>query len=387
MLPIEFIMKTLQLKFTPNEGWVKPNNPSESFEADLIFAFGSTQLIKEGIALAALKAQHPNAIFMGGSSAGEIYDTSVLDDTIIATLVKFEKTKIKQVSLSVKEVADSYQVGKTLVSNLIEGNLKHVFIMSEGLNINGSELVRGLRESLPAHVTATGGLAGDGANFNETYILNKDGKPTEKLVSALGFYSDNLHISYGSLGGWDSFGVERLVTKSKNNVLYELDGKPALELYKSFLGEHAKDLPSSGLLFPLNLRTGKDSEPVVRTILAVDESSQSLTFAGDIPEGAYVRLMKANFDRIIEGAIGAAKSTLKENKQEPDLAILISCVGRKLVLKQMVEEEVEGVREVLGNGTTLCGFYSYGEISPFSSETKCELHNQTMTITTFTEHV
>jgi hypothetical protein len=386
LLDIELILKTLQLKFTQNEGWVKPNNPSENFEADLIFAFGSTQLIKEGIALAALKARYPNAIFMGGSSAGEIYDTSVLDDTIIATLVKFEKTKIKQVSLSVKEVADSYQVGKTLVSNLIEDNLKHVFIMSEGLNINGSELVRGLRDSLPANVTATGGLAGDGANFNETYILNKDGKPTEKLVSALGFYGDNLHISYGSLGGWDSFGVERLVTKSKSNVLYELDGKPALELYKSFLGEHAKDLPSSGLLFPLNLRTGRDSEPVVRTILAVDETSQSLTFAGDIPEGAYVRLMKANFDRIIEGAIGAAKSTIKENKQEPDLAILISCVGRKLVLKQMVEEEVEGVREVLGNGTILCGFYSYGEISPFSSETKCELHNQTMTITTFTEH-
>lgn len=168
-------------------------------------------------------------------------------------------------------------------------------------------------------------------------------------------------------------------------MLFELDGKPALELYKSFLGEHAKDLPASGLLFPLNLRTERDSEPVVRTILAVDEASQSLTFAGDIPEGSYVRLMKANFDRLIEGAMGAAKGTIKNGKENPDLAILISCVGRKLVLKQMIEEEVEGVREVLGDATTLCGFYSYGEISPFSEEAKCELHNQTMTITTFAE--
>lgn len=378
-------MKTLQLKFTQNQGWDKLNNSSENFEADLIFAFGSTQLIKEGRAFAQLKAQHPNAIFMGGSSAGEIYDTSVLDDTIIATLVKFEKTKIKQFSCALNEVTDSYDVGKTLISNLIEDDLKHVFVMSEGLNINGSELVRGLRESLPAHVSATGGLAGDGANFNETYILSKEGSPKEKLVSALGFYSNNLHISYGSLGGWDSFGVERLVTKSKSNILFELDGKPALELYKSFLGEHAKDLPASGLLFPLNLRTESDSEPVVRTILAVDENNQSLTFAGDIPEGSYVRLMKANFDRLIEGAIGAARSTLSNATNEPDLAVLISCVGRKLVLKQMVEEEVEGVREILGTKTTLCGFYSYGEISPFTAETKCELHNQTMTITTFTE--
>jgi hypothetical protein len=380
-------MKTLQLKFTLNKGWEKLNNSLENFEADLIFAFGSTQLIKEGSALAELKEQHPKAIFMGGSSAGEIYDVYVLDDTIIATLVKFEKTKIRQVSKWISEVADSFQVGKSLISELVQDDLKHVFIMSEGININGSELVRGLRDSLPAHVTATGGLAGDGANFKETFILSKEGHPKEKLVSVLGFYGDNLQVSYGSLGGWDSFGVERLVTKSESNILYELDGKPALELYKSFLGEHAKDLPASGLLFPLNLRTASDSEPVVRTILAVDESSQSLTFAGDIPEGAYVRLMKANFDRLIDGAIGAAKSTLINANQEPDLAVLISCVGRKLVLKQMVEEEVEGVKEILGTKTTLCGFYSYGEISPFSAETKCELHNQTMTITTFTENV
>jgi hypothetical protein len=169
-------------------------------------------------------------------------------------------------------------------------------------------------------------------------------------------------------------------------VLYELDGKPALELYKSFLGDYAKDLPASGLLFPLNLRSEENAKPVVRTILAIDENAQSLTFAGDIPEGGYVRLMKANFDRLIEGATGAAKSTLLEDEnKDPELAILISCVGRKLVLKQLVEEEVEAVSEVLGNSTVLSGFYSYGEISPFSGEVECKLHNQTMTVTTFKE--
>lgn len=377
-------MKTTQLKFTPNEGW-KHQNSTEEFTPTLIFAFGSTQLIKEGDAIKTLHEKYPEAIFIGGTSSGEILSTNVLDDTIIATLVSFEKTKLVYVCEEVKESSESFDAGKKLVEKLPKENLKHVFVMSEGLNINGSELVRGLRAVLPSNVSATGGLAGDGANFNETYILSDKGKPKNKAVSAIGFYSNDLQVSYGSLGGWDSFGVERLVTKSKSNVLYELDGKPALELYKSFLGEHAKDLPASGLLFPLNLRTERDSEPVVRTILAVDETSQSLTFAGDIPEGSYVRLMKANFDRLIEGAMGAAKGTLIAKNQNPGLAVLISCVGRKLVLKQMVEEEVEGVREVLGDKTTLCGFYSYGEISPFSADAKCELHNQTMTITTFTE--
>lgn len=378
-------MKTFQLKFTPETNWENYTQGNLTFEPNLIIAFGSTQLIKSASPLKELHQKYPNAIFIGGSSSGEICGTNVLDDTLIATLIALDKTEIQFVSEEVAYPENSFDAGQKLITQLLKPNLQHVFVMSEGLNINGSELVRGMRSVLPSNVAATGGLAGDGANFKETFILNHEGAPVNKIVSAIGFYGTNLAISYGSLGGWDSFGVERLVTRSKSNVLFELDGKPALELYKSFLGEHAKDLPASGLLFPLNLRTEKDSEPVVRTILAVDEESQSLTFAGDIPEGAYVRLMKANFDRLIEGATGAAKAALPKAEEQSELAILISCVGRKLVLKQMIEEEVEAVEEVLGNKTTLCGFYSYGEISPFSAEAKCELHNQTMTITTIRE--
>jgi hypothetical protein len=379
-------LKTAQLKYTFETNWTEIENKNSITDPSLIFVFGSTQLIKDNKALILLKEKYPNTIMIGGTSAGEISGINVFDDTIIATMVEFNTTTIKFVSREINSTGDSFEVGKNIVNSLLGENLKHIFVMSEGLTINGSELVRGLRENLPQNVSATGGLAGDGANFSETFIIDENGSAKTKLVSAIGFYGNNFQVAYGSLGGWDSFGVERLVTKSKNNILFELDGKPALELYKSFLGEHASNLPSSGLLFPLNLRLEKNSEPVVRTILAINEGQQSLTFAGDIPEGAYVRLMKANFDRLIDGAIGAAKSTISNAKNEnPALAILISCVGRKLVLKQIVEEEVEGVREILGNETLLSGFYSYGEISPFSANAKCELHNQTMTITTINE--
>lgn len=379
-------MKTAQLKYTLETNWTEIENKNSITEPSLIFVFGSTQLIKDNKALIELKEKYPNTIMIGGTSAGEISGINVFDDTIIATMVEFNTTTIKFVSQEINSADDSFEVGKKIVNSLLGENLKHVFVMSEGLIINGSELARGLRENLPQNVSATGGLAGDGANFSETFIIDENGSAKTKLVSAIGFYGNNFQVAYGSLGGWDSFGVERLVTKSKNNVLFELDGKPALELYKSFLGEHAISLPSSGLLFPLNLRLEKNSEPVVRIILAINEAQQSLTFAGDIPEGAYVRLMKANFDRLIDGAIGDAKSTISDAKNEnPALAILISCVGRKLVLKQIVEEEVEGVREILGNETLLSGFYSYGEISPFSANAKCELHNQTMAITTINE--
>jgi hypothetical protein len=380
-------MKTAQYKFTTEQGWNFIQGDDAINDANLVLVFGSTANIKNAANLAEIKNKFSKAIFLGSSTSGEIIGVNVFDDTIIATAVLFEKTTLQYKHIEIENAEDSYNAGCELIKSIDKENLKHVFVLSDGLNVNGSELVNGLSKNLPDGVSVTGGLAGDGANFKETFIVINNAKSKSKTIAVLGFYGNHIHIGYGSLGGWDSFGIERLVSKSKNNVLYELDGKPALALYKSFLGEeHAKELPASGLLFPLNLRIKQDDTPVVRTILAVDEEAQSLTFAGDIPEGAYVRLMKANFDRLIDGAVGAAQSTLLNSKTEkPDLAVLISCVGRKLVLKQIIEEEVEAVSEALGHTATLCGFYSYGEISPFSLDAKCELHNQTMTITTFKE--
>jgi hypothetical protein len=244
-----------------------------------------------------------------------------------------------------------------------------------------------MKQALPDDVVVTGGLSGDGERFERTLVCANE-MPIEGCVAALGFYGTKLRVGFGSLGGWDPFGPERLITRSKDNVLYELDNQSALALYKRYLGPHAAGLPATGLLFPLALRMGsaESRHGLVRTILSINEEEQSLTFAGDVPEGSYARLMKANFERLIDGAIGAARACherISENSAE--LAILISCVGRKLVLKQRIEEEVEGVREVLGPGAAITGFYSYGEISPHTPTAKCELHNQTMTITTFAE--
>jgi len=321
---------------------------------------------------------------MSGTTSGEIFNDSVFDDSIVVSAVEFEKTKIKTVKVNVSENSDSYQIGANLAKQLIAPDLKHVFILSDGLKVNGSELSRGLNDMLENKVTVTGGLAGDAAKFEKTLVgLNE--APGEGNIVAVGFYGDALKVGFGSVGGWDVFGVERQVTKSVGNVLYELDGQPALDLYKMYLGEKAKDLPGSALLFPLGMKINEDSESIVRTVLAVSEENKSMTFAGDIPQGATVRLMKANFDKLIDGAGNAAENSYQSLGAESDFAILISCVGRKLVLDQRIEEEVEAVRDILGNNTSITGFYSYGEISPLFSTVKCELHNQTMTITTFTE--
>ena len=379
-------MKTEQRIYSHADGWLKKSDNNLSSLAQLVFVFGNKELLKEHQHIDYLKSEYPAAKIVGCSTSGEICQEEVFNQNIIVTAVWFEKTKIEIAEERINTMEDSFAVGQKLAAKLDKEQLIHTMIISEGLNINGTELTKGLNERFNKKVSITGGLAGDQDQFNETVIVhNQAGE--KNLVLAIGFYGESLQVGYGSMGGWDSFGVDREVTKSIGNTLYELDGQPALALYKKFLGDHAANLPASALLFPLSLLI-KDSETsLVRTILSVNENDGSMIFAGDIPQGEYVRLMKANNDRLIDGANGAAEmSKMSIKNSDPDLAILISCVGRKLVLKQRVEEELESVRDVIGNKATMTGFYSYGEICPTKPfEQHCELHNQTMTITLFKE--
>ncbi|WP_406683361.1 FIST C-terminal domain-containing protein [Seonamhaeicola sp. MEBiC1930] len=354
-----------------------------TIDANIFLLFVSPSFKEKNSFLKLLNSSYPKATIIGCSTAGEISDVSVNDKTVSLTAIKLNKVTHKKESVLIDNMTGSFEAGSRLANKLAADDLKHVIILSDGLNVNGADLVSGLKSRIP-DVSITGGLAADGSDFNETFIINNDAI-VDKTIIGLGLYGDELKVGYSSKGGWDSFGIERLVTKSESNILYELDGMPALEIYKSFLGEEAKNLPSSGLLFPLSMRVEGSTQPIVRTILAVSEKDQSLTFAGNIPEGAYVRLMKANIDRLINGAEDSAIYANKEQENQSELAILISCVGRRLVLKQMVEEEVEVVRDVVGSKPCITGFYSYGEIAPFGEFSPCELHNQTMTITTLSE--
>ena len=378
-------MRIEQFRWTEREKWVPAPPGNLKGQVQLALVFGSTAICRNTDLMSEIRSLYPEAQIFGCSTAGEICGCRVTDDSLVLTVVQFEETRIRGVKAVILDAENSFSAGKTLAEELAGDDLVHVLVFSDGLRINGSELVRGLVKGLPDGVSITGGLSADGDRFRETYVF-WDGTPVRNHVVAVGLYGRHLRVGFGSFGGWDSFGPERLVTRSRGNILYEFDGRSALTLYKTYLGEHAKNLPASGLLFPLQIRMPGSEERLVRTILSVSEEDQSLTFAGDIPEGALGRLMKANFDRLIDGAVEAAKSsrTMLCNAS-PELALLISCVGRKLILRQRVEEEVEGVRDILGEKAILSGFYSYGEISPTSGKRNSELHNQTMTVTILSE--
>ena len=365
---------------------VAENNDFSAVNLDpnLILIFGQRQHLQDGVLVSNIKNAFKDAIIIGCSTAGQIMGVEVLEEESVVTFIQFERTELAYAEVDLEDFdANSRKAGESLASKFEIAGLQHLFVVSDGLNVNGTALAEGLMEALGSKVSITGGLAADGADFEETIVIS-NGTVKSNVVTAVGFYGDHVKVNYGSKGGWDSFGIDRKVTKSKENVLFEVDGEPALDLYKSFLGEKANELPASGLLFPLSMRFKEDVQPVVRTILGINEEDKSLTFAGDIPEGSFVRLMKANRDRLINGAEDAAENIMEQSGNEPEFAILVSCVGRKLVLKQIVEEEVEVVKESLGN-PIITGFYSYGELAPFERDTACALHNQTMTITTLTE--
>jgi hypothetical protein len=351
----------------------------------LVLGFGSRQLLETEPVYKTLSAIYPSAEVVLCSTAGEIFNDKVYDDSVSITAIEFDKTTVTTHFVEIDNFPDSYQAGKTLINEVNFTGLSYILIISDGGKVNGSELVRAINEQVQNRVPVTGGLAGDGTSFQST-LVGLNGRPVSGKIVAIAFYGNNLKITHGSMGGWEIFGLERKVTKSVANKLFEIDGEKALDLYKTYLGKYANELPGSALLFPLAVKINGNTEPVVRTILSIDNETGSMTFAGDIPEGASLRFMRANFDKLIDAATGAASQSVDQVIQHPPkLALLISCVGRKIILGSRTEEEVEAVSDAFDNKTLLTGFYSYGEISPFSKDTKCELHNQTMTITTFDE--
>jgi len=379
-------MKVSVFKHTLQSGWSTPELPSMDSPNTLIIVFGAPEYRDHPDALIELNSTFPQSIKIGCSTAGEIFGETIQDRSLSVSVLQFEYSEIRLASSSITRES-SYKAGQSIASTLERDDLKSIFILSDGLNVNGSELVNGMDESLSRPHLISGGLAGDGDRFNNTWTW-RGGEVKTGEVIAVGFYGDSLEFMHGSYGGWSAFGPERLVTRSKENVLFKLDNHPALELYKQYLGEEAKHLPASGLLFPLAIRSERGiGEQIVRTILAIDEEQKSITFAGTIPEGSYAQLMSANFEQLIEGASQAVNQMpTPSNISYQGILLGVSCVGRRLLLGERAEEELESVLESLPDSTNFSGFYSYGEISPNVSGVNCSLKNQTMTLTYINEN-
>ncbi len=374
-----------QLQFSSGQ-WAESTAPqADPASIQLVLAFGDRALLQQPAPSSFLRARYPRASIVSCSSGGDVFGQHAVDDGIVATAVGFAHAKVQAVSERLPHAEASERTGVSLALRLNKKGLRHVLVFAEGLRVNGSALATGLASGLPSGVSVTGGLAADGEHFAHTAV-GLDGPATEGMAVAVGLYGDALEIGIGSYGGWQAFGPERTITRSRGNELLELDGRPALDLYKELLGPLGYALPASGLLFPLKVRESTDQQGVIRTILGVDEGARSVTFAGDVPEGWSARLVRTDLDTLIHAAGRAAdRSVLTDASGRPSLVLAVSCIGRKLLLQRRVGEELALVSQRLGASTPMAGFYSYGELAPSEHGAPCELHNQTMTLTTLRE--
>lgn len=379
-------MQICQLRLDAS-GKVVPGTQSgaSGSSCGLALAFGPAQALEDGAVYETLRQIFPQAVLAGCTTGGEIHGRDALDGDVCVTGIGFEHTRVEAVSVKTQDYPGIRQAGEALGRQLAAADLAAVFVLSDGTQVNGSTLIAGLKEAAGLDAVITGGLAGDGARFQKTSVA-LNGPAETGRICAIGFCGDRLALTHGSCGGWDVFGPERRITRSASNLLFELDGQPALDLYKRYLGEEAEGLPGSALLFPLHVyRPGEEAHAVVRTVVGIDEAKQAMIFAGDVPEGWCARLMRGNFDHLVEGAAHAAEQANSSVGGPDRVAVLVSCIGRKLLLGQRASDEVEAVANVLGARTAVAGFYSYGEISPHAVSGLCELHNQTMTVTVFSE--
>ncbi len=353
------------------------NNP-------LVLVFGDRMLLEDQGIYEEIRGLYPEGEIVFGSTSGEILETRVYEETLTLTAIEFEKSEFKVISRNIKDFVDIQKMGAELSSAFDTEQLRHLFVVSDGSFVNGSGLIEGLEQAEGFKATITGGLCGDGARFEKTLTSHNE-NPKQGEVVAIGLYGETLEVSYANYGGWTTFGPEREITRSEGNVLFEIDGQPALDLYKTYLGEKASELPQAALLYPLSVQSVVGEEPLVRTILNIDEEQNSMILAGDVPQGSRVQLMMSTMDDIAEGASNAAEFAMRDRANEPELALLVSCIGRKLVLAQRTEEEIEEVKDVIGSKAAIAGFYSYGEMAPFAGRNACQLHNQTMTLTLLSE--
>jgi hypothetical protein len=376
-------MKTVQaIKFPGKPFEFKT---TEELKNPLVLVFGNRYQLEAPSIYTEVHSLFPDGHIVFGTTSGEILGEEVHENTIVLTAIDFEKSTFKVRTKNISEFKnDGFNLGEALVGEFPKEGLKYLFLVSEGSFINGSALINGIEKGKDSQIGLSGGLCGDDDRFERT-MASYNENPKNGEVVAIGFYGEDLEITSANFGGWTAFGPERIITKSTGNILYELDGKPALDLYRKYLGDKAKELPKSALLYPLSVRSSREKEPIVRTILNIDEDTNAMILAGDVPIGSYVQLMMSTVDYLANGAKTAAELATNKRKVKPELAVLVSCVGRKLVMDQRIEEELEEVKNIIGDKVAVCGFYSYGEMAPFANQEHCMLHNQTMTLTLFSE--
>ena len=316
----------------------------------------------------------PHIQIIGTTTSGEILKGKSFKNSTVLSFSVFENTKIETFYTKYRD--DSYKMGKSLIKQFnFSQEPKVAITFADGLRTNGEEYIKSFSK-YNKNLIVAGGLAGDNEAFKQTIVFTQDAVLESGAVVAL-LFNDDLIVHTQASFGWDNIGKTMQITKSKKNVVYEIDNIKAIDIYAKYLGKDiANLLPKSSIEFPLIVK--RDNLNIPRAIVGKN-SDDSLIFAGNLKEGDKVTFGYGNVDTILEYSDKIATSG---EFCCAESIFIYSCMARLALMQDSIKEEMKALAEI----SDVSGFFTYGEFYTNKDSKKNELLNQTMTILSLSEN-
>jgi hypothetical protein len=306
---------------------------------------------------------------LGATSCGEFINGYQSEGGIVILLLEIKRDLYK---LLFEEIGDrSIEIAaKKLAEDAMDAFPNPSLILtSTGMNakgeyFDGETLVRTIEKGLGSEKIFFGGMAGDDGTFKGSYIFTQN-KETDFGISALVLDANKIKVEGMAITGWKPMGISRKITKSAGNLVYEIDGKPAVEMYLKYLGKSEKSddkdfnvLQELSFHFPFLVERG-DGETLVKSPLSIDHENNALVTDMEMSEGSTFWFSSPPAFEIVEEIISEATQLRNNNHSEANALLIFSCAGRHPVLGPLVSEENDGLAEVWQ--APMAGFFTYGE--------------------------
>lgn len=321
--------------------------------------------------------------FIGCSSSGEVANGKVYSKTISASLFDFDKSWFKIVHQTVDD-DQSYSAGVELAKAGLDQFENPAFISLFTLSANGEKLIAGMNDTVGRDVNLFGGMAADDISF-KPFVFTTDEKNYNGLHTLV-LDNDKIELNSFALAGWKPIGTEHTITKSKNNIIYEINDEPALDFFKKFFGfysdplaQNEKDVSTVNSQYPLQII--RNGEAVLRAPLNSDEETKALIMAGPVYQGERFKFSIAPGFEVINETIERFKD-FKEEIEKPDALLLFTCKARHWAFGPMIDEEIEALHKLWE--VPYHGFFSFGEIGKNQNQST-NFFNETCCLVTLKE--
>lgn len=367
------LMKTISTYFTSQvelQSFIKKNVLIDSSQL-LIQVFTGNNDVTFIMQLTDFFANHfPLSHLIGATTDGEIQDGYVTTNETVISFSVFETVKLKTYICDTFE--NYFQAGQNLASHIVKEDTKVIISFIDGLEGNGEEYLKGI-DSIAKKAIVAGGLAGNNATFTKTYVFTKD-KVFSKGVVGVSLSSNTLRVFTDFSFDWSAMGKKLTITKAKDNRVFTIDGRTAVDTYIYYLGEDiGKKLPYIGIEFPLIIQ--RDGLNIARAAIGKEEDG-SLIFAGNLHEGDEVRFGYGDIDTILEKTQDHIDKLYNVSVES---IFLYSCMARRRFIQEAIKHETLVYNKIAPTN----GFYTYGEF--YSCAGNKELLNQSMSLLALSE--